>query len=455
MSDTTTSTLDAPLTEQGNAERFAAAHANEVMYVAGQEWRIWDGKAWVPDRTGSRIRLAKADARALFVLASQTENDERRKAIASWAQRSESARAISSTLTLAESERSLVNLPERLDADPYAFNVQNGTINLQTGELRAHAQRDRITKTAPVAYKPNATSDRWTRFLQTATDGDTELEQFLQRAVGYSLTGDTREEKLFSIHGGTGSGKSTFTDTVGAVMGDYGSTADFESFLKRSGDGGIRNDIARLVGKRYVVSNEVDDGARLADGLIKSITGGDIIAARFLRQEFFEFRPQFKLWFAANHRPRVNADDGAMWRRIVQIPFTNSVPERQRDDSLKRHLRHDPDAQTAVLAWAVQGCLDWQKHGLGIPQRVRDYTDAYRADNDPIAAWLTDNTEPDKASFTGTAALRHSYEQWCTNNGEQPTGPKAFSQALTAKGYIPHRTKTTRGYFGLRVTGDA
>jgi putative DNA primase/helicase len=211
------------------------------------------------------------------------------------------------------------------------------------------------------------------------------------------------------------------------MLGEYAATADFETFLKRHGDGGIRNDVARLAGARLVISIEVDNGKALAEGLLKLLTGGDTVAARFLYRETFEFQPRFKLWLAANDRPRVNADDAAMWRRILQLPFTEVIPEAERDERVKLALRTDPDVQKAILAWAVQGCLAWQRRGLDVPQRVRDYTNEYRAENDPIAGWLDDTCELDPLAFTSTADLRASHETWATGNGEQPITTKTTS----------------------------
>jgi hypothetical protein len=189
-------------------------------------------------------------------------------------------------------------------------------------------------------------------------------------------------------------------------LGEYAATADFESFLQRRGDGGIRNDIARLAGGRMVVSVEVEDGKRLAEGLIKQLTGGDKIAARFLHREYFEFEPQFTLWLVANARPRAHADDDALWRRILQIPFTEVIPAAERDPELKRALRTNPAEQIAILAWLVHGCLEWQEHGLAVPERVRNYTEEYRQENDPLAEWIADECQLGAEHWTAARDLR-------------------------------------------------
>ena len=203
--------------------------------------------------------------------------------------------------------------------------------------------------------------------LERVTGGDHGHDGLLAVHSATALTGDTSEEVLFFAHGPTATGKSSTLEAIKAALGEYAATADFETFLKRHGDAGIRNDIARLAGARFVVSIEVDEGKALAEGLVKMLTGGDTVAARFLYRETFEFLPVFKLWLAANTRPRASADDGAIWRRILQVPFAAVIPEAERDERVKITLRTSPEVQTAILAWAVQGCLEWQQAGLAAP----------------------------------------------------------------------------------------
>jgi putative DNA primase/helicase len=340
---------------------------------------------------------------------------------------------------------------EKLDDEPWLVNVQNGTIDLRTGELRKHCREDLQTRLANVVYKPGARSELWDKFLRDTTGGDQEYAAFLQRAVGYSLTGHTFEEVLFFGYGPTATGKSSMIEALKGVFGEYAVTADFETFLKRRGDAGIRNDVARLAGARFVVSVEVDDGKHLAEGLIKLLTGGDVVVARYLFKESFEFRPRLKLWLVANERPRVSADDDAVWRRVLHLPFTHVVPEAERDERVKIELRTNPEVQTAILAWASEGCRQWQKIGLAVPERVRDYTAEYRAENDPLRDWLTDCCHLDPLQWTSTAALRASYTAWCETNGEKSVSQKRFGSLLTARGCESEKASGARGWRGIHV----
>ena len=441
------------LTDLGNAERLVAAHGRDIRYVAGLGWLVWDGRRWARDDTGALLRLAKRTARAILHDAANCEDDDERKQIAAWARTSESEPRLKAMVNLAASEESVVMRAQRLDADPWLLNVQNGTINLKAGELCPHRREDLITKLAPVMHDPEARSKRWEAFLQRVTDNDSELQAFIQRLAGYTITGRTDEEILAFPHGPGATGKSTAVEAIKAVLGDYGVTADFETFLARRGDAGVRNDIARLAGARMVVSVEVDDGKRLAEGLIKQLTGGDTVTARYLYAEAFEFAPQFTLWLVANARPRVHADDDALWRRILQIPFTVVIPATERDPELKRALRTEPAEQTAILSWLVQGCLEWQRRGLDVPDRVLDYTAEYRAENDALAEWLDDECDLGPEHWTATRELRDAYEHWCTAAGANPINLNgAWGNALKSHGCNSGKHGGQRGWNGIRVT---
>ena len=356
------------LTDAGNAERLTETFGDILIFAPlWQRWLVWNEGRWDaetgPEQTERRALLV---VRAMYAEAAATEDVAERQRLADWAKKSESNGRVQAMLSLAQ--HMLAHYPREFDIDSYMYKCKNGTLDLRTGRLREHRPEDMVTKFSPVEYDANARLDLWDHFLDTVTDGDQEKEAFLQRAIGYSLSGDTREEKLFFVHGGAATGKSTFIEAVRATLGDYAVIADFETFLKRREVGQIRNDIARLHGARFVASVEVDEGKRLAEGLVKVLTGGDSVASRFLYKESFEFRPQFKLWLAANHAPRVRDDDAAIWRRIIRIPFEHEIPEADQDPKVKATLRDPQIAGPAIRAWAVKGCLAWQKHGLAVPE---------------------------------------------------------------------------------------
>jgi putative DNA primase/helicase len=440
-------------TDLGNARRLVDEHGHQLRYVPDFGcWHCWDGTRWQRDRDGEVYRRAKLSTRSMLHEAADMESDQRRRDLVRHAQRSQSESRLSAMVSLAESELDVIARADELDADPYLFNCANGTVDLRSGELVPHDPQHLLTKLAPVTYDPDAESKAWSAFLERTFDGDAELEGFFRRAIGYSLTADPCEEKVFFAHGPGATGKTTAFEIIRAALGDYATSVDFGSFLRRRDSGGPRNDVARLVGARLVVGAEVNEGQHLAEGLIKWVSGGDVIVARMLYKEHIEFRPAFTIWLAANARPRVNADDDALWRRLIQVPFLNVVPPAERDPQLKRKLR-EPDQLCAVLAWAVRGCLEWQQRGLDVPATVTDYTSEYRTENDPIASWLRDHCELAATSTLSKKDARDSYEAWATASGEQPISPKAFGSALKAKGVSEGRTGSTRYWQGIRLAG--
>jgi putative DNA primase/helicase len=448
-----------PLTDSGNGERIAQRFSKEIRYCFGEKtWYTYTGRRWEHDQTGSMFQRAKLIARLLYEEAAHAEDSESRKKCSDWARKCESADRLRAMLFCAQSEPGIAVLPSQFDSYPFLLNCLNGTIDLTTGKLREHRREELITKLAPVEYDDGARSQLWERFLHETTAGDKELQDFLQRAAGYSLTGSVIEEVLFFVHGPGGSGKSTYLEAKKTHFGDYARVADFESFIQRGTPGAVRNDIAELAGRRLVISIEVDDGKRLAEGLLKTLTGGDTVRARFLYQEAFEFPPQFKLWLCANNAPKVNDADSAVWRRILRIPFDHAVPKEQRDPTLKARLK-DPETGRAILAWAVRGCLRWQVSGLSVPKVVEQATDAYRAQMDPLRDFLDDRCILRDNVWITAAALRAEYERWAKDTGEGNTlDAKDFGNRLKARGCKQSQRrvlgKHTRGWEGIGLRGE-
>ena len=257
----------------------------------------------------------------------------------SHAHRSESEARIKAMVSLARTEPEIRVLKhEDLDRDPWLLNVANGTLNLKTGVLESHSRNDLISRLIPIDYSEAAACPRWLSFLERVTEGDDELIGFLQKAVGYSLTGLTLEQVIFMLYGVGSNGKSTLLNIILELLADYGRQTGTETLLVKRGDQ-IPNGVARLAGSRFVSAVETESGRRLAEGLVKQMTGGDRMTARFLHHEFFEFQPTFKLWLAVNHKPRITGSDHAIWRRIRLIPFTLTVPESERDPDLTEKLK--------------------------------------------------------------------------------------------------------------------
>ena len=435
-----------PCTDLGNAERLVMLHGNNIRYChEAKLWLIWNNIRWEWDKTGEIERKAKETVRSIYGEAMGLDEKGKREELAKWALESESSRAI----------RGIPIRRSQLDLSDWLLNCLNGTIDLRSGDLRDHNREDYMTFLAPVRYDRNAKLDVLDKFL-TRILPDEELREFIQVASGYSITGDTGEEKLFFAFGPPATGKSTLFAAIKAALGDYAATTDFETFLERKGNsGGPRNDIARLAGKRFVLGSEVDEGKKLAESLVKQITGNDTISARFLHQEFFEFQPKMKLWLAANFRPRVNANDDAMWRRILQAPFDQHIPKEERDPKVKQVLGDPNKGGPAIMAWLVEGCLKWQRNGLKVPKAVEDVTNEYKEENDPLKDFLSDCCIVNPLARVSNTQLWDEYETWCSENGEKfPLGRKKFTQRLEAYGFTQERTAQSRFWKGVGLFSD-
>jgi putative DNA primase/helicase len=444
-----------PLTDLGNAERFVALHGNDLRYArAIGGWVHWDERRWQPDTNGEADRRMKATIRSIAREASRPGLDlDEVRAILQWAIYSESAARIAAALKLGQTEKQVVVDPAQFDADPWLLNVPNGTLDLRTGTLRDHRREDLITKIAGAAFVRDARHAGWDRFVRETTGGDPEYARYLQKAFGQSLIGRQNEEKVFVPYGPGATGKSTMLEAVGTSLGGYARTAEFTSFTKKSSESSIRNDLAALAGARFVKAVEVGKDSRFNEAVLKSLTGGDTISARFLFREYFDFTPVFTLFLATNHLPQVSATDDAIWRRLLLLPFMHQVPERERDSNLKLTLTTDPDALAAVLAWLVEGCLDYQAEGLQEPDLVRQHTTSYRVANDQIGDWISDCAEADSTAFTLSRDLRESYERWCKANSIDPLTQNAFAAELRDRGLETGRSGHggARGWNGIRL----
>jgi len=435
------------LTDLGNSERFVARHGADVRYCyPWATWLVRTGARWESDEAGRAHRLAKEAVRGIYQEAAEAEDEDRRKALAKHAARSESADKIRAMLELARSE--LPVAPDELDADPMVLNAKNGTIDLRTGELREHRREDLITKLAPVEYDRGAEAPTWARTLERVLPAP-EVRAFFKKLCGYAISGDVSEHVLPVLYGTGANGKSTILNALLEAAGGYGMQAAPDLLIAKRG--GHPTEVADLFGMRLVASIEVEDGRRLAESLVKTLTGGDKVRARRMRQDFWEFEPTHTAFLCTNHKPEIRGTDNAIWRRIRLIPFTETIPPAEQDKKLPEKLRAE---LPGILAWAVEGCLEWRRDGLQAPEEVRKATGAYRSEMDVIGAFLADECEAGDGYRAPFKAVYERYAEWCAEGGEKSEKARKFNALLKQRGRFEGRRSGPGGsneWHGLRL----
>ncbi|OOR06470.1 DNA primase [Bacillus mycoides] len=423
------------LTELGNAERIAYYHGENVRYCNELEWLIWNGKHWHEDSKRQIEAITAKTLRALYGEAKATEDKYQSKMLHDWAKKCERRTIrINSILDV----RPMVSVKKKeLDSHSFLFNCDNGVIDLKTGELLPHDRDWLLTKLSPIKYDRNAECPNWKAFLESifkthTGEADHELINYLQKAIGYSLTGVTKEQVMFFLFGNGRNGKSTFINIIQDLLGDYGRQTNSDTFLKKRNDSGINNDVARLDGARFVSAVESEEGQQLSEALVKQITGGEKMSARFLRQEYFEFTPEFKVFFTTNHKPIVKGSDEGIWRRIMLIPFTITIPKDKIDYDLPDKLAKE---MPGVLRWAVEGCMKWQAEGLRAPEAVKAATAEYREDMDILAPFIDENCTVNSSVRIEAKSMYENYTKWCYQNNELELKNRAFYRQLEVRGF--------------------
>lgn len=441
-------------TDLGNALRMAKHHGENLMHIqTWGKWYVWNGRYWREDETNEVRRLARDTVRRIYAEAAGIADDETRKGIAKWGMSSESRFRLEAMVALAKDDERIARRFDELDSSPWLLNVANGTIDLQTGQLRPHDRKENLTKIIPIAYDMKAEAPLWMKFLRRVLSGDENMVEFVQRAVGYSLTGDTTEQCLFFLWGTGRNGKSTFIETIRKIVADYGKTAPRELVQLRSDNSeGIPNDVAQLPGIRFVYGSELEQGRRMAESKIKDLTGGDRISARFMRGEFFDFSPRFKIWLFGNHKPVIVGTDEGIWRRIRLIEFTVYIPDEEVDPRLQQKLEAE---LPGILRWAVEGCAKWQRDGLNTPAKVNAATASYRAGMDILGQFIESCCVIDKRAEVPFSALYNAYDTWCKANGEHTVSGRKFGDALTERGYLSARTNQAAIRVGIGLLADA
>ncbi|WP_280150026.1 phage/plasmid primase, P4 family [Bacillus subtilis] len=423
------------LTELGNAERLVYYHGKNIRYCNELDWLIWNGKMWEEDSKRQIEALTAQTLRAIYGEAKATEDGYRKKQLNDWAKKCERRNIRMNTIL---DTRPMVAVRKQdLDSHKYLFNCENGVIDLKTGELLPHDRDFLFTKISSVAYQKDADCPNWKAFLESIFIDEQgqpnyEIIDFMQKAIGYSLTGDTTEQVMFFLFGNGRNGKSTFINTVQQLLGDYGRQTNSDTFIKKKNDSSINNDIARLDGARFVSAVESEEGQQLSESLVKQITGGEKMSARFLRQEYFEFTPEFKVFFTTNHKPIVKGSDEGIWRRIRLVPFTVTIPKEKVDKKLPQKLAAE---MPGILRWAVEGCLKWQKEGLKEPEVIRKATEGYREDMDILGPFLAERCVIHPAAKIESKEIYKEYKNWCFENDDVELKNRAFYRQLEIRGF--------------------
>jgi len=425
-------------TDEALALQFANIYKDKLRYVAAwARWLHYDGQRWRFDDT---LLVFDPVRKICRKAAAKCKKPKIAAALAS-------AKTVAAVERLARADRCIAASIDQWDADKWLLNTPAGMVNLKTGRLEPHRPHQYLTKIAAMAPDASCPTPLWTKFIDRITGGDPQLGAFLARVLGYALTGTTDEHAIFFNYGTGANGKSVLTRTAAGIFGDYHVTAPIETFTASKNDR-HPTELARLRGARLVTATETEEGRCWAESLIKTLTGGDKIPARFMRQDFFEYQPQFKLLIAGNRKPALRTVDEAIRRRFHLIPFRVIIPPDKRDPKLTERLRSE---WPGILDWMIKGCLEWQARGLDPPEAVLAATAAYLDSEDAIAAWIDECCERDASAWESSANLFDSWKAWAQKNGEDVGSKKGLVQRLESHGLRLQRKNKSRGLVGLRL----
>jgi putative DNA primase/helicase len=451
--------VDARLTQYGNAQRLVQHYGANIRYCTEYDaWFVWDGARWAESNT---VRLGQFAVDTVRRIMSEVphrarpatdEEHKRDSMIRSWSIQSEKISEIEAMIRGARLLSKVQIRPADFDANPSLLNVANGTVNLRTGKLHTHDRGDYITKISPVRYDADASCPRWEKFLDEVFAGDTALIEYMQRVIGYTLTGDVSEQCLFMLHGASGAnGKSTLVETVRALLGsDYCKIVPIETLTREGSQMERMHTVADLCGKRFVTASESEEGEPLREAFIKNITGAEKLQGRRMYQSAFDYDPMFKLWISGNHKLPIRGGDSAIWRRIRMIPFKVFFPEDRRDLRLNEKLRAE---LPGILAWAVRGAVAWYRHGLGKPIAVRDATDTYQSEQDIIQQFVNECCVCAVDARVVPGELYTAYTKWLQGipGAPAPLAVNSFGTKLEGKGFTAFTSNGIRYRAGLRL----
>lgn len=443
------------MTDTGNAQRLRNKYVGNIKYSYIQkEWYYWTGKVWQVDNSGEIKKLADVVIEDMKKEAFRADGDIQEELL-KWCNRTASSKGKTNMITETQHLEGIPVQPDEFDAYTDYINCQNGIVNLKNGELLPHDSNFMMTRICYTDYDTNCGEPKlWLKFLNDVCNGDKQLIDYLQKCVGYSLSGSIREQCAFFIYGMGNNGKSTFLDTISDLMGTYASNVQPETIMVKKNDGGANSDIARLKSSRFVTSVEPNEGVRLNEGLVKQLTGGDKVTCRFLYGKEFEYVPEFKIWIGTNHKPTIRGTDVGIWRRIKLIPFEVNIPKDKVDKTLKYKLRKE---LPQIFNWAVQGCIKWQKEGLELPKCVQEATKEYKAEMDILTNFMEQCIEIDYKSIEPIMApqLFNLYTIWAQKNNEYQMTSRKFYLEIVKK--VPEKTRIDKGvcYKGIKLNDYA
>lgn len=442
--------------DTGEADRVIDQFGDVIKYsYINKCWYIFNGSYWEVDQSGKIHQLIDAMTESIskekIEIPEGTEESEEkaiRKAFDKFVKHSRSNSAKKAVMD--ELKHRVAVAPSEFDTDKTLLNVSNGYVDLASGELHNHDIEKMFSKEANVEYSDTASCDEWIKFLDQIFDHNQELIDYVQTAVGYSMTGSIKEQIMFILYGNGRNGKSVFLETISNILGTYAKTIQASSIMVKQNSGGPNSDIARLAGARLVTSSEPNEGLRMDEGLVKQLTGGDKVVARQLYGKEFEFEPEFKLWLATNHKPIIRGTDDGIWRRIRLIPFTVQIPDDQVDKDLKYKLARE---SIGILNWAVDGALKWQQHGLHTPEIIKGASEGYRKEMDVISAFIDEMCDTGEQYQVKSSELYQTYKQWADDNSQYRMSNTKFGKELTQKFDRKH-TMNGNMYIGLCLKKD-
>lgn len=440
------------MTDDGNAQRLAKHFGDILRYVPewGQ-WIVWNGRRWKIDNSGEIMSYVRQTLDRMWEEAAQQNDPEIREKMSKWILNSQSINRMKAMHQLAQSIQSMVVHADELDRNQLQLNTVNGTYDIETGALLPHDKNGYHTKMTNVRFNPEAKCPRFLEYFERIQP-DPQVRAFLQRALGYSMTGSNEEQVFFIAYGNTANGKSTLIKLMGYMLCDYAVNADVTTFL-HTGSDKIRTDLARMAGSRFVGCTEPDEGQRLAVSLIKKITGGDSIVSRKLYQAEFEHYASYKIWISTNHRPKASSSDDALWRRVQMIPFNVTIPKEEQNKRLTEEL-FDTEKE-GILLWLLEGARLWKRDGLGSVEAVEQATHDYREHSDSVALFIDSECELDEKAEVGSGSLYAAYKDWCNDSNEKAVSSNVFKEKLTRLGLEVKRKEKGMVWVGLRLPHGA